>query len=150
MADTGQHSWVAPLRRNIFWGLSQASHSVLCPLTEQCIGCTKLPSDPADSGDETLRGHMSPSEALHPVPGPWPWSCCMVVSVLSMALWLLLSLLSSADRASILQWATHSTAQLMWLGTLWHNDVLRDFSARESHTCKYLCLPLNISSSRNS
>lgn len=53
---------------------------------------------------------MSASEALHPVPSPWPHSHCVVVSVLSMALWppALLALLSWQSAHSAVGYSQHS------------------------------------------
>lgn len=62
---TGQHNQAAPLKGNIFQDLSQTSHSVVCPPTKQRIGCTKLPSDPADAG-------ARPSEDNHVYPRGQP------------------------------------------------------------------------------
>jgi len=53
---------------------------------------------------------MSPSEALHPIPGPWPCVLHMVVSVLSVALWLpaFLPLLSWQSAYSAVGSSQHS------------------------------------------
>lgn len=86
------------------------------------VGYTKLPADPGD---------WKPSWWFW----CYPWLSSWLVSYVSLS-----------GRVCTLHQVTHSPAWLTWLGALWHSPE----SAREFNTCKYIYLPLNISSTWNS